>query len=167
MIAVKINDTKDFMSRLLMGTLFDNFWLSEASITTYNTFTIDGSLHLEFFDPVLARSLELSGRTNSLWSEIKPFCFSLIRGKRTPLHFKIILQLSKEHTEQSLENQDTAISPEQIAGLFLNIQFNGTELTCTTGTSLHIFTLDKSVDILWDNMTLALFRKHGIPFEQL
>ena len=34
MIAVKIQDIKDFMSKLLIGNAFDSFWLSEASITT-------------------------------------------------------------------------------------------------------------------------------------
>lgn len=167
MIALKIIDIRDFMSRLLKGGTFDGFWLTEASITTYNTFTIDGSLRLEFFDPVLARSLELSGRTHSLWSEVKPFCFSLIRGKRTPLSFRIVLQLATEDIGQALDNQDTALTADQIAGMYLNIQYNGEEITCTTGTSLRVFTLDKSIDVLWDNILLAFFRKHGIAFEQL
>lgn len=167
MIAVKITDARDFMSKLLKGTSFDSFWLTEATITTYNTFTIDGNLRLEFFDPVLAKSLDLAGRTHSLWSEVRPFCFSVIKGRRTPLNFKIILQVSKEHIEQALENQDVAVTAEQISGLFLNIQFNGEEITCTTGTSLRIFTLDRSADVLWDNMALAFFHRNGIAFEKL
>ncbi|MGI6070282.1 MAG: DUF5721 family protein [Blautia sp.] len=167
MIALKIIDNKDFMSNLLKGNTFDTFWLSEAVITTFNTFTIDGNMHLEFFDPVLAKSLESSGRTNSYWAEIKPFCFSIIKGKHTPLNFKIIFQLSREHMEQALENSDTGLLPENVAGMFLNLQFNGTEITCTTGTSLRLFTLDKSLDVLWDNMVLAFFKQHGIAFEQL
>ena len=59
MIALKILDIKDFMSRLLKGEAFDPFWLVEASITTYNTFTIDGSLHRDFFDAPLLEALDV------------------------------------------------------------------------------------------------------------
>ena len=45
MIALQIVDLKDFMSKLLIGSTFDSFWLCEASVTTFATFTIDGTLH--------------------------------------------------------------------------------------------------------------------------
>lgn len=48
MIAVKIQDIKDFMSKLLIGNAFDSFWLSEASVTTSVTYTVDGVLHEDF-----------------------------------------------------------------------------------------------------------------------
>ena len=38
-----------FMSRLLGSNAFDVFLLAEASITTYNTFFIDGRMNKEFF----------------------------------------------------------------------------------------------------------------------
>ena len=41
MIALKITHIKQFMNRLLAGEDFDSFLLEEASISTYNTFTID------------------------------------------------------------------------------------------------------------------------------
>lgn len=107
MIAVKITDARDFMSKLLKGTSFDSFWLTEATITTYNTFTIDGNLRLEFFDPVLAKSLDLAGRTHSLWSEVRPFCFSVISpiGPSQPL--RICLKQDKG------EQPEAARSPTQ------------------------------------------------------
>ena len=42
MIAVKIQDIKDFMAKLLIGNAFDSFWLSEASVTTSVTYSIEG-----------------------------------------------------------------------------------------------------------------------------
>ena len=47
MIALKITNLKKFMSQLLIGECFDSFWLSEASITTGNTYIIEGTLHPE------------------------------------------------------------------------------------------------------------------------
>lgn len=102
MIALQVQDVKEFMSRLLIGTDFDAFWLCEASVTTFVTYNIDGSLHKEFFDSEQAEMLTQTERTFSSWKEIKPFCFSIMKGKHTPLHFKIIFQLSRQNVEKLL-----------------------------------------------------------------
>lgn len=166
MIALTILDQKDFMNRLLLGDLFDAFWLSEASITTYNTFTIDGTLHKDFFEAPVQEALERSRRTCSLWKEIKPFCFSFMKGKHTPLHFKIVFQLSRINTDRAVEKSGVPLNCDDVSGLYLNLQYNGSILTCTTGTSLRIFTMDKTFDTVWDNMVLTFFKQHGIAFEQ-
>ena len=44
MIALQIQDIKNFMSKLLLSQTFDNFLMVEGSIKTYNTFRIDGTL---------------------------------------------------------------------------------------------------------------------------
>ena len=40
---------KSFMNSLLVGDTFDKFLLEEASITTFNTFTIDGHIQKDFY----------------------------------------------------------------------------------------------------------------------
>lgn len=167
MIALKITEIKEFMGKLLKGSEFDAFCVVEASITTYNTFTIDGCLHRDFFDPQTAETLKETGRTYSLWEALKPFCFSIIRGKRTPLHFKIVFQLSKENMAAVLTESGAPLLPQDINGLYLNVTFHGDELTCTTGTSYRIFTMDKNLDNAWDLKVMAFFRQHGIAFIQL
>ena len=166
MIALTILDQKDFMNRLLLGDIFDAFWLSEASITTYNTFTIDGTLHKDFFEAPVQEALERSRRTCSLWKEIKPFCFSCMTVKHTPLYFKIVFQLSRQNTDRAIAESGASLNCDDVTGLYLNLQYKGNILTCTTGTSLRIFTMDKSFDTVWDNMVLAFFKQHGIAFEQ-
>ena len=99
MIALQIVDLKDFMSKLLIGSTFDSFWLCEASVTTFATFTIDGTLHTDFYDTQEAQLLQTQKQTYSLWRDIKPFCFSMMKGKKTPLHFKIVFRLSEKNTE--------------------------------------------------------------------
>ena len=139
MLALKITDIRDFTNKLFIGEVFDKFCLSEASITTFNTFTIDGRLQRDFFDTDSLNKLTEHGRTHSLWKEIRPFCWSVIRGKRTPLSFKIVLHLSRNGIEAAMRNTDLGISSEQIDGFYLNLQFKNNALLCTTGTSLkHI-----------------------------
>ncbi len=50
MLALKITDIRDFTNKLFIGEVFDKFCLTEASITTFNTFSIDGRLLKDFFD---------------------------------------------------------------------------------------------------------------------
>lgn len=162
MIAVQIQDIKDFMSKLLLGNAFDSFWLSEASITTSVSYTIDGFLHSEFYDTQEAELLQEEGRTYALWRDMKPFCFSVIKGKKTPLSFKIVFMLSKKNTQKLLASSKLSYQLEDIFGLFVNFQFDGQYLTCTTGTSLKTFSLDKSLDRVWDEMILKFFKQQQI-----
>ena len=167
MIAVKIQDIKDFMAKLLIGNAFDSFWLSEASVTTSVTYSIEGNLHEDFFDTEENRQLQEEGRNYALWRDIKPFCFSNIKGKKTPLHFKIIFRLSRKNTEKLLHGSGLSYTPEEIFGLFLNFQYDGSHLTCTTGTSLKTFTLDKSLDHAWDELVLKYFKQQQILWESV
>lgn len=167
MIALQVQDIKNFMSKLLIGSDFDAFWLSEADITTYVTYTINGLLHPDFFDTQEAETIQNEGREYALWKDMKPFCFSIMKGTKTPLHFKIVFMLSRKNTEKLLSGNHVPFSLDDIFGLFVNFQYDGTHLTCTTGTSVKTFTLDKSLDHLWDEMVQKFFRQQQIPYEIL
>ena len=80
MIILQITQLKNFMNTLLRLETFDRFPVSEASITTFTTFSIDGSLHTDFFDPDDAQLLKEKGRTRLLWKDVKSFCYSVIKG---------------------------------------------------------------------------------------
>ncbi len=167
MLALKINDVKEFMNQLLIGETFDHFQLVEVSITTFNTFSIDGTLKREFFDTDTCDILDQSSITYSFWKEVKPYCYSVIRGKRTPLHFKIIFQLSKDQTLSVVQNMNSSMAPELIKGFFLNLQYKNKELLCTTGLSLQTFYPDKTPEYWWDSAVLNFFRHRKIAFEKL
>ena len=124
------------------------------------TYTLDGQLHKEFFD-----SEQKPMRTHCLWEDVQAQCFSIIKGKRTPLNFKIVFQLSSSNVEKLLSQSGIALKPEDIYGLYLNCQFDGKQLLCTTGTSLKIFTLVKQLDRVWDEMVRKFFRKNQVAFE--
>ena len=98
---------------------------------------------------------------------IQPFCFSIMKGKKTPLHFKIVFMLSKKNTEKLLLGNRVPLSIDDIFGLFVNFQYDGTHLTCTTGTSVKTFTLDKTLDHVWDELVQKFFRQQQIPYEIL
>ncbi len=171
MIALKITDVKGFMGKLLTdaGTAFDTFLLSEAVITTYNTFTIDGHIHPEFFtsDAADEENPTQNQHAMSVWKSMKPICFNLIKGKRTPLNFRFVFCLSPENVEKFLVQSELsdAFRPENINGLILNIKYDGTALSCVSATSLNLFTLDKELEHAWDAMIRKFFIQNAIAFE--
>ena len=80
---------------------------------------------------------------------------------------KIILMLPKASVESIVEKSKLNIKPSNINGLFLNFKFENDELICTTGSSLNIFTLDKSLDSLWGEMARDFLNNKGIATELL
>jgi hypothetical protein len=149
------------MAHLLLKETFDAFSFIEGEITTFNTFSIDGYLQKEFFD-------EAPERNYSYWKEVREFCWNIIRGKRTPLHFKIVLSLDAAAFAQFLnERQITVCTPEEIQGLYLNFRYHENVLQCVTGISMKSFTMDKTLEHEWDAYVTEFFKTHGIEAESV
>lgn len=155
------------MKKLLMGETFDAFLLSEASITTFASFRIDGAFHPEYLSSADAELLtdEQSGYT--LWQRVRPFFLELTKGKNTPLNFRVVLRLAPRNVERLIAQSGVSAQPGDVDGLFLNIHFDGTALTCVSGTSLRVFSLDKSLDHAWDEALERFFHREGIAQVQV
>ncbi len=167
MIALQIQDVKVFMGKLLLQHSFDAFLVVEGSITTYNTFHIDGRLHPDYYTAQEQDALKTSRRSFSLWQELRPFCLELIKGKRTPLNFRFTFRLSRENTEKLLSQTGSSFSLEQVNGLILNLRYDESGLMCTTGLSLNLFTMDKSLEHAWDQMVQKFLLSQGLCFTLL
>ena len=90
-----------------------------------------------------------------------------IKGKRTPLAFQFVFSLAPKNIETLLLQNDLSVQADAVQGLYLNIRYNGETLTCITGTSFKTFTMDKTLEHAWDEMTENFFKKKGIDFELL
>lgn len=166
MIALSIIDVKDFMNKLLIGEVFDRFFLVEASVTTFNTFTIDGRLQQDFFDTDTVAMHKSNSIEYSLWRDVKPYCFSVIRGRRTPLNFRIVLQLSHKQTQQIL-NPSFPDGSVPDCRFCLNLQYRNDSLLCTTGVSYTSFCLDKRPEHLWDEIIRKFLSGQHLAFQVL
>ena len=71
------------MSKFLAGDAFDSFLLEQATISTYNTFTIDGRQNRDFYTLEEWEDQEIRPYEFTAWKKIRPVCFDLIKGKRT------------------------------------------------------------------------------------
>lgn len=159
MIALILPEIKEFMSHLLLHTTFDRFSFIEGEIVTFNTFHIDGRIQKGFFDS----EYECPGY--SCWEQVREYCFSLIRGKRTPLRFHFVFRLSPENTERLITQNRLPVTPEEVQGLYLNIRFDGSRLNCVTGTSFRTFIMDRTLEHTWDDAVQKFFRSKEIVFE--
>ena len=162
MIALSLTEVKECMSKLLLSEIFDSFLFVEGEIVTFNTFHMDGYLQKDFFDRDLVPAEEYS-----LWKDVREYCFSLIKGKRTPLSFKFVLGLSKSNIEKLIQQQELDFKPGDIRGLYINLKFDGQKLQCITGTAMTLFTMDKSLEQAWDNLVQKFFTQKDIKFELL
>ena len=135
------------MNDLLVNERYDSFQLFEARIKTGLDYYIRGKINKEFFDYDIKDSLE----EYELWGNVKETVFSLMKGKRLPVSFKIILMFNNENVERLIEMNNLPVAPTDITGLFYNINYEDEKLSVTTGTSLKVFTLDKTLDNLWDD----------------
>ena len=162
MIALKIEDIKPFTSKLFVGEVFDRFLIKEALIATFNTFTIDGNIRPGYYSREEAEEKKIGSL--STWAMMKPFCFSLIKGKRLPGSFRIIMQMPKEETERFLSSRQIPLLSDQVKGLYVNIRYEEETLTCVTGTSVSVFTLDKILDEEWDQAFKVFLKQNQILF---
>ncbi|MDK2968182.1 MULTISPECIES: DUF5721 family protein [Lacrimispora] len=162
MIALNIEEMKPFTSKLFVGEVFDRFLIKEASITTFNTFTIDGAIRSGYYTEDEKEALNLGEL--STWAMMKPFCFSLIKGKRLPKSFKIVMQLPKEDTERFLSERQISLHTSEVKGLYMNIRYEDDRLTCVTGSSVSVFTMDKTLDQEWDQEVKAFLKQNQIVY---
>ena len=96
MISLRIKDTKVFMSQLLIKDTFDRMLLSEATIKTACSYTINGQINKEYYSDEEWDNLNNNEKSYSEWGNIKPFCFSLIKGNKVPAAMKLVMLASYE-----------------------------------------------------------------------
>ncbi len=165
MISLVIRDVPKMMSGMLSGKLFDKFYLRDGEIQTFSRFEMSGGLNRPYFDDDEWEKME--GRSYALWSEVKPFAYQLIRGKKLPVRFQFVFQLSKENTGWFLERHKLEAAGSGISGLFMNITYEHQRLVCTSGIGYQIFTMDKTAERCWDETVEQFFRQNHIAFEKM
>lgn len=160
MIAFKIVDVKDFMNKLLMGGVFNNFLLVSFEINNYVKITIDGERNKAWYQD------EIMGRYVS-WREIKDRISSLIKGDRVPLSIKGVFRLSEENTDKMASKLGIKGAVEQDYGLFFTLKFEKGDINIVTGVSVTDFLMSKEIGNLWDEDLLKFLKYYKIAVEIL
>ncbi len=164
MIALKMEDLKACTSQLFVGNTFDPWLLREASITTFNTFMIDGRVRQGYYTELEMEENQIEKL--SAWKVLRPICFSLIKGKKLPGSFHIMLQYPPKNVKEFLQSAGLGYSEEQVGGLYINFRYEDHVLSCVTGISLNIFTMDRQMDREWDKFVRMYLKGKSLPFTE-
>lgn len=165
MIALNIEDIKGFVSKLLVHEAFDKFYVGESLVRTFTDFRMGGSLNKAYYASDEWETL--CGRALCLWSEVRPFAYSLIKGSKLPVAFQFVFQLSEQNQQWLMERNISAVKNEDIKGLYLNIRYEKGKMQCVTGISLKTFVMDKTVERLWDETVRHFFKQNGIAVTEV
>ena len=155
----EISKIKEFTAQLFAGTAFDEYLLSEVLICTAATFTIDGHVNESFVGEDGMKSAPFREGLVS-WQKIRPVCYEIIKGRKVPSRFRIVLKYPERMLDQFLSESGLQGMKDQVGGLFININYQNQQLSCTTGTALRTFSLDKSLEGLWDEYAKKLLQMY-------
>lgn len=143
-----VENIKEFMNDLLMQEKFDSFYLFEARVKTALDYYINGKIQYDFYD---GADEEKPTTEYFEWKNIKQTVFDFIKGNKLPLRFKIVLMFNRENIERLIEMNNLPMTANDVGSLFMNIIYEDGALSVITGASMKMFTMDKSLEHLWDD----------------
>ena len=103
----KILDVKKFMNIMLCREAFDTLLLAEASITGGVSYVIDGHLTEDFYSEQELEEMGLAGERCTTYGRVRPICFEMIKGKRTPRSFQFVFLADSRLIGRILEREGT------------------------------------------------------------
>ena len=167
MIALQITSMKSFMNHLLVADTFENFLLTEATVSCANTYQIDGHINKDFFTQEELSDPACCPYDFALWKDLKPLVFNLIKGKKTPLFFKLVMHLNPKNVGKLLAAGACSVPTDQVKALVLTIKYDGTHAILTTGTAFNTFVMSKEPDEIRDRAICQFLSRKEIPYEKL
>ena len=148
MQAYQIIKVKEIMNAMLRNDTFDSFLVSDITIKHQISYVIDGHMSsLEDADAIVHDGMPA---TCISYGKVRNICFEMMKGKTIPSYFKFIFLLPPDQLASLLESTDTSLQTSDIANLSLNLRFQDNVLLATAGTSVKMFTTDKTLDKAWD-----------------
>lgn len=167
MLALEMTDVRGCMAHLLQKGTFDRFLLSEAAITTMVTYTIDGHLVQGFYTDEEWEQLAAHGFSCIPFGRVRNICLDMIRGKKTPVSFKFVFLAPPAVVAELVEKSEVSFQTSDVEALSLNLTFRDGRLTATTGTSIRIFSMDKSLEQAWDAWNSNFLSDNKIEWSKL
>lgn len=163
MIALQVSDVRQFMVKLFYQPVFDPFYIKELTIRTFFDFSINGHRNLEFYP--LEEQEAAKEHLFVSWREVKNLVFQMIKGNRTPLAMHLVFQFSKEATEDILKLCGSGVRKEEQVGLYINVRFENGKLMLVSGVSREEFTLDKTLEHVFEEELKQFLKQAEIAFE--
>ena len=166
MTSFHITELKNFMGKLLGTDCFDSFLLEQASVSTFAEYAIDGRINPDFYTKKEREDPQICPYDFAAWSAVRPLCFEIIKGKRSPSRFKFVLHLKPEYVPGVLKGADPSLTADQVRALVLTVKYDRNEACAVTGTAFSTFVMDKTLDAQWDKTMRQFLTRKGIAFRE-
>ena len=158
MIALSFAKPKEIWEILFQQDTFDSFLLKEASFAGNYAVTLE--------------QVASSGNMlNVPYSRVRPLLAAFMQQTAEADNISpkgyIVLKASDTYLKSLMANPAFSADPDTIKGLILTFRLENGSFTVLTGISYQSFTLDKSIDALWDQAILKAFAHMNIAFTQL
>ena len=186
MLPLKVTETKSFMSKLFSQDTFDSFLLQEASLNMAVSYEIKGRLNRDFFDSDVFTDPEQTPYAYISWPEIRPVLRDLIKGKKAPSSFRLVLMLKPEFIAKTLglSTSNTSesravgnISTDSVRALLLNIRYENNTLMLIPAADQQSASPDsfssetllqkKEIEKTWDRTVQKFLTRKEISFEEV
>ena len=151
MISLKFLHKKEIFAQLLEKGTFDSFLLKEALLISDYTF------HIKQSDDA-AEPIAYGQIRQMLGDYLKLSPSESIRGQ-------IVLRASDTYQNTLLNHPSFTGDPELIKGLILTFRIESDHVIALTGISHAAFTLDRSIDSLWDQGIKKAFDNTSLSYE--
>ena len=160
MLYLEIKNLGKFTALLFAGDSFDTFLLHDAQFETAFTSVIEGRKNEAYFSEE-----EQKEETESFasWAEIRPIAYSLLKGKKLPVSFKVTLLTDKKATETLVERSGFTGCP--VSSLLVSFSYRENRLVLRSGVSYNGFSMDRSLENSWDEALVRFLEKKEIEFE--
>ena len=164
MRAFQCEDLKTFTRELFTRERFDSFLVREASFVTFCRFSVDGKSERDWYTEEELEEERVEDYTS--WGKLRPVCFQLIRGSRTPLKFQLSFRLPPAESERLAESCGITGTAAETAGFYVNIRFEEGKLRCFTAAALSQFFPDKRAERAWDDRVWEWFQRAGLSMRE-
>ncbi len=74
----------------------------------------------------------------------------------------MVFSMPPEAKDQFVSSHGAGMAPDQVGGLYINVHYENGEMTCVTGTSMNVFTMDRTLEREWDACVEQFLKKNGI-----
>lgn len=155
MISHTIANTGQFMSHLLIKETLHEFLIREASITTFCQLHLDGTIRPDFYDK--DEYEEAGSPEYTTWDKLQIQCREFVKGKKLPLKMQFIFHAPKKLTEEIFAKSAPTFTLNDVDNLTFTIKYENGKTVLTSGLSLKIFTMDKSLERAWDKYVSDFF----------
>ena len=165
MKAYRAEDLRSFTQALFLKESFDRFLVAEAEFRTFCAFSVSGAAERGWFTDEELEEERVEEYIS--WRKLRPVCFGLIRGKKTPGYFRITFRADPEEEEAFLKENAPSFPRESLGGLFWNLKYENGKLQLISAASMNRFPPDRALEEAWDRRTERFLKEEKIPYERI